>query len=143
MAPKIILFVLGLVISAIGLPADGGESSSPPPSKSETPAVQSAATDFISLLQHEKFDDAEKRFDATMRNALPVAQLQAAWRQTTRTNGDFQRAEKGSVQHVAQWDVVDTPCHFKKSTVVIRISFDKQQQVSGLFFLPATIPACP
>ncbi len=142
MTPKIILFVLALAASMTGSQAPCGEPLSAPSSKSETSTgMQSAATDFISLLEHEKFDDAEKRFDTTMRNALPVDQLQALWRATIRTNGDFEEAKKSSIQHVAQWDVVDTSCQFKKSSIVIRISFDKQRQVSGLFFLPATMPA--
>jgi pimeloyl-ACP methyl ester carboxylesterase len=100
--------------------------------------LESAAQKFISLLREEKFAEAVARFDATMQQAMPAAQLQAAWRAATITTGAFQRFEPCRINRVAKWDVVDTACVFEMSTVVIRMSFDAKQQVGGLFFLPPT-----
>ena len=68
------------------------------------------------LLQQEKFEDAEKRFDETMRKALPTSQLQSAWRANLQANGALKKLEASHVNHVSNFDVVDTPCVFEKST---------------------------
>jgi pimeloyl-ACP methyl ester carboxylesterase len=104
------------------------------------PAAEKAANEFIQLLQQEKFEDATKRFDATMTKAMSTAELQKLWLAVVQQNGAFKKTEKGRVLHVTNYDVVDTPCEFEKSGLVVRVAFDKQLQVAGLFFLPANKP---
>jgi pimeloyl-ACP methyl ester carboxylesterase len=99
--------------------------------------VRAASKRFISLLQQEKFDEAVKHFDATMQQGLPAAKLKEIWQATVAQHGQLQRLDAARVTRVDRWDVVDTPCDFEKSTIVIRISFDKALNVSGLFFLNA------
>ncbi len=128
---KIRLLALAIsMMAVVGAPAE-----SPPNQK---PDRKSIARDFIVQLKDEKFDDAEKQFDETMRKALPASQLQAIWRAILQANGGFKRLDESRISHVANWDVVETPCVFEKSASVIRISLDKQQQIAGLFFLPST-----
>jgi pimeloyl-ACP methyl ester carboxylesterase len=98
--------------------------------------VRNEADGLIALLAQEKFGDFAMRFDATMQKALSVAELEKVWRATIAQNGAFQKTEPGRVQHVTNYDVVDTPCVFEKSNLVVRLAFDKQRQVSGLFLLP-------
>jgi uncharacterized protein DUF3887 len=119
---------------AISMMAGVGAFAESPPN--QKPDAKTTARDFILQLQDEKFDDAEKRFDETMRKALPASQLQAIWRATLQANGMFKQLDESQVSHVSTWDVVDTPCVFEKSSSVIRISLDKQQRIAGLFFLP-------
>jgi pimeloyl-ACP methyl ester carboxylesterase len=97
---------------------------------------QSAAQEFIELLQKEKFDDATKRFDTTMRKALSAEQLQGVWRATTTANGALRKVERSGASHAGKWDVVDTPCEFEKAAIVVRISLDKDLRVGGLYFIP-------
>ncbi len=75
-----------------------------------------------------------------MQKALPAKTLQTVWESTVATNGKFQKFEPGRATHVDKWDVVDTPCAFEKSTIVVRISFDNQQKIGGLFLLPSKTP---
>jgi fermentation-respiration switch protein FrsA (DUF1100 family) len=104
--------------------------------KQVSPA-EKAANEFIQLLEQQKFEDATKRFDATMTKALSTAELQKVWLAAVEQNGAFKKTEPGRVLHVTNYDVVDTPCEFEKSSLVVRVAFDKQLQVAGLFFLPA------
>jgi uncharacterized protein len=131
--PLIRVSGFAIAVSALVVISLGGE----PPKADSAANVQIAAQAFISLLQREKFAEAEKRFDATMQQALPAANLQSLWQDTVKANGAFQKCEPGTVNHVNKLDVVDTPCDFEKSTVVIRISFDKRQKIAGLFLIPA------
>ena len=93
-------FVLGLAISVIVVVSARGESPSDQPTDgkvilsngagSSSPA-ETAARDFIALLRQEKFDDAVKRFDATMTKALPVESLRAIWQSIIQQNGALKR----------------------------------------------------
>src|SRR6187549_3938593 len=93
-------FVLGLVLSVIvNVPARGEA-----PSKQSADAkvasskdagasspVQTAAQEFIGLLQQEKFEDAVKRFDATTTKAAPVESLRVIWQSAIQKNGALKR----------------------------------------------------
>src|SRR4029079_12809631 len=80
--------VLVLAISMIVNVSARGEAPSKEPAAATVTSskdagasspTQTAAQDFIALLRQEKFDDAVKRFDATMTKGVPVESLRAIW----------------------------------------------------------------
>jgi pimeloyl-ACP methyl ester carboxylesterase len=127
--------VIGLVILAMDQAALGDE-----PAAQQGSAVEVAAQDFIALLRQEKFDDAVKRFDATMTKALPVESLRGIWQSIIQQNGALKRELRSQTGHTGEYDVVNTPCEFEKATLVVRVVLDKKKQVAGLFFLPYQAP---
>lgn len=110
-------------------------TSAVPPANDAATDPAAAAQEFITLLQQGKAVDAAKSFDATMQKALPAEQLKAAWEANVAAHGNFQKLEPGRVARVEKWTVVDTPCVFEKATVVVRLSFNEQHQIGGLFFV--------
>jgi len=140
-AVSFVAFVTLLVVMSSAQTVDqpAKKSSDSPPGA--TP--QTAAQEFIELLKGGKFDDATKRFDATMQKALSAEQLQGVWAATALQNGALRKGEGSRAAHVDGWDVVDTPCEFEKATVVVRISFDKERRVGGLYFLPGKKQKAP
>src|SRR4029079_19202160 len=81
--------------------------------------VQTAAQEFIGLLQQEKFEDAVKRFDATMTKAAPVESLRVIWQSAIQKNGALKRVLQSKTVHAGEYDLVNTPCEFHKATGVV------------------------
>jgi pimeloyl-ACP methyl ester carboxylesterase len=131
-------FSQGILLALILATGPSGAEAAPPPGAAQSATAETAAQEFITLLVQDKFDDAVKRFDATMQKALPAAQLQAAWRSATALTGAFQKFERARTARVAGSEVVETPCVFEKSVLVTRISFDKEKKIAGLYFLSPT-----
>ena len=106
-------FVLGLAISAIVIGSARGDSPSKPPAdtkaassndvRSSSPS-QTAAHEFIGLLQEEKFDDAVKRFDATMTKAAPVESLRVIWQSAIQKNGALKRVLQSKTVHAGEYE---------------------------------------
>jgi pimeloyl-ACP methyl ester carboxylesterase len=144
--------VLSFAISVVVAVSARGESPANQPGDAKAAAsndtaalspIQTDAQEFIALLQQEKFDDAVKRFDATMTKALPVESLRVVWQSTVQQNGALKRMSQSKKVHVGDYDMVNTPCEFEKATLVVRVVFDKESKVAGLFFLPAAVKKGP
>jgi hypothetical protein len=145
-------FVLGVAISVVVIVSARGESPSKQPGDakatssnepSSSSPVQTAAQEFIGLLQQKKFDEVVKRFDATLTKALPVESLRLLWQSTVQQNGALKRISQSKKVRVGEYDMVNTPCEFEKATLVVRVVFDQESKVAGLFFLPAAANKAP
>lgn len=145
-------FALILTLSMIVAPSARGESPSNHPTgvkaaSSDDPGVsspaQTAAQEFIALLRQEKFDDAVKRFDATMTKALPVESLRAIWQSIIQRNGALKRVLQSKTVPLGEYDAINTPCEFENATLVVRVVLDKESKVAGLFFLPEPVKKDP
>ena len=106
--------VLGLAVSVIVVVSARGESPSNQPADAKDTAAngvdksspaQTAAQEFIVLLQKEKFEDAVKRFDATMTKALPVESLRAIWQSIIQQNGVLKRILQSKTARIGDYDV--------------------------------------
>jgi pimeloyl-ACP methyl ester carboxylesterase len=142
-------FFVGLAICVIAAVSAHGESPAKQPADAKvalpndagiSSPAETAAREFIALLRQEKFENAVKRFDATMAKALPVESLRAIWKSIIQQNGALKRDLRSQTVRAGGCDVVNTPCEFEKATLIVRIALDKQNQVAGLFFLPYQAP---
>ena len=96
----------------------------------------SAARTFVDLLAKGDFAAAEKAFDSEMRGGLPQDKLEATWKAVQSQYGPFKKQvsmKKGKAQG---YDLVVIKCEFEKGLLGIRLAFNKEGQVSGLFFDP-------
>jgi hypothetical protein len=144
--------VMGLAISLVVAVSARGESPSKPSADAKAASPndggssspsQIAAHEFIGLLQEEKFDDAVKRFDATMTKAMPATSLRAIWQSIIQQNGALKRVLQSKTGRAGDYNVVNTPCEFENATLVVRVALDKESKVAGLFFLPAPVKKGP
>jgi pimeloyl-ACP methyl ester carboxylesterase len=145
-------FILQLAVFAMVGVSARGESPANRPDEAKvvvpndvgsSSPVQTAAQEFIVLLQEEKFDEAVKRFDGTMTKALPVENVRAIWQAVIQQNGAFQHAQQSKTMRSGGYDVVDMPCELEKATLVVRVALDKEKKVAGLFFLPVPVKKGP
>lgn len=100
-----------------------------------TPVV-TAATSMVDRLARGDFSGATARFDSTMTAVMPPPKLEEVWRTVEQQAGPFvawTRTRTGSVQG---YDVVTVIGAFARDTIDIRVVFDQNGSIAGLFFRP-------
>ena len=92
----------------------------------------------LASLREGRFADATRNFDPTMRSGLPASKLQAVWAQALPAQvGALEDIGTPQAQTAEGKAVVETPLHFARATLLMRVACDKDGQVAGLFFAPA------
>ncbi|MEI9948702.1 MAG: alpha/beta fold hydrolase [Pseudomonadota bacterium] len=75
-------------------------------------------------------------FDATMSNAMTADKLRALWGTLERAGGPFEKVEKTRLQPKDAFQIVLVTCQFQRLRKVIRVVFDHEAKVAGLFYGP-------
>lgn len=86
----------------------------------------------ITLFNEEKFDEMRTMFDATMKEALSVEQLQDVL-DIVKESGEFVSFEKESVAKKEQYFVATIATKYKEDNRVYTITLDEQQRIAGFF----------
>jgi dienelactone hydrolase len=100
----------------------------------------SAAKDFVKLLVRGDYSGAERNFDYTVAEALPVEKLEQTWTSLIGQVGSFKRQAGTRKEKIQQYDVVFVTCEFANSTLDVKVVFNSTGQISGLFFVPSQTP---
>ena len=107
------------------------------PSVSAKPTgLETSASAFVGSLAKGDFADAVKQFDKAMTDALPENRLRAVWDDTTRKQGALRRQQGMRTEKLAGYDVVYVACEFEKGVLDVKVVFDRNGQIAGLFFVP-------
>ena len=109
------------------------------PSGQATPADQrqAAAQAFVDLLAQGEFSQAAAGFDATMTEKLPVETLEKAWKQLVSAYGPYQQAISYRSSEESGYFPVVITTQFEKGLLDVRVVYNTNGQISGLFFLPS------
>ncbi|MBN2497233.1 MAG: alpha/beta fold hydrolase [Deltaproteobacteria bacterium] len=83
-----------------------------------------------------RWEEATRDFDAAMQKALPPSMLAAAWEEAVAGLGEFGARIGTKLQRQAGYDVVFVGCRFAKLELDVKVVFDTERKVAGLFFLP-------
>ena len=102
----------------------------------ETVAPMVPTNEFVKLLAAEQFVTAVEHFDETMKNALPVEKLEEAWKFTTSQVGAFKRQMGSRTEKQGEYDTVFVTCEFEKGPLDVKVVYNSERQVAGLFFVP-------
>lgn len=105
--------------------------------------VEQAANDFVDLLAKKNFDEAEMRFDATMTKLLPAERLEQIWKDLQGQMGAFQKRQSVRKEKYGEYDIVFVTCKFANTLLDVKVVYNKDQQIAGLYFVPAKQPAAP
>lgn len=101
--------------------------------KSTTPKAPD--NEFVKLLVNQQFSEAAEKFDETMKSALPPDKLEQTWKLTTGQTGPFKRQVGVRTEKQPGYDVEFITCEFEKAYLDVKIVYNAQKQVSGLFFI--------
>ncbi len=76
-------------------------------------------------------------FDGTMKSALSASGLKSTWEGLEKQVGPFKKRGSARSVPIARSRVVYVTCEFEKASLDMKIVFDPQKQISGLWFIPA------
>jgi hypothetical protein len=79
---------------------------------------------------------AVETFDITMQQSLPPDLLEQAWDSLVGKAGSFQEISGTRISTAGEMEVVFVTCRFEKSSMDVKIVFDRDLKVAGLSFVP-------
>lgn len=95
------------------------------------------ATNIAADLSARRFAAVEARFDARMAAALPTAQLAATWTALLAQVGAFGAVAGIREEEQGSYHVVFVTCSFARASLDLKLVFDSERKVAGMFFLPS------
>lgn len=90
----------------------------------------------INSFQNNEFSKIVDTFDQNMKNALPADKLKLVWDDLNSKCGKFQKMGEITVGKIQTYDVTYTLCHFENMKLKMKLVFDKEHKIAGLFFVP-------
>lgn len=137
----LLALTLTFALAACGGAAEPGDGTGDETETTSTPIdpeLDRLTTDLIELLVAEDFAAAVEGFDATMAQALPAADLATTWRQLIDQVGPYESEITRRQEATAGYDAVVVTAQFERSPLDIRVVFDSERRIAGLFFQPAS-----
>jgi hypothetical protein len=123
-------------------PSVKASPSSSSSSTSSTPTtIEDNARAFVDELAHGQWDHAKTPFDAKMTEAMPSQQLHALWTKLESQAGAFRHVDETKVEPKDAYRIAHVTCTFEKARLIVRVVFDQENKVAGLFVAPAPLPA--
>lgn len=108
--------------------------------KPVSPASKAVA--IVEMMARGDFAGATTGFDDKLKKALSPQELETAWKELISQAGAFKKQEgvetSRQKQDEAVYDVVLVKCEFERSFLGVRIAFNVEQKVAGLFFVPTS-----
>lgn len=98
--------------------------------------IAEIATEFVEELSEEEFENAAGKFNEEMRRAMPKELLGQTWSQLQTQVGAFVSIESLREEIIQEYDVIFVTTEFENSFIDIRVVFDEENRVAGLFFEP-------
>jgi len=100
--------------------------------------IRQKTENVVKAFERGDFNAITVYFDDNMKKKLPPGGLKMAWVQTNLTCGKFKKADLDSLKEtrIDQYDVIEIPFIFRKETRKLRLAFNSDGKISGLFFLP-------
>jgi len=98
--------------------------------------VEPIARNFVDLLSKEEFDEAYKLFNKVTAKAMPAEKLEETWNSLIGQVGQFKGIVKTRAAEEMSWKVIYVTCNFAKSSLDIKVVFDEEAMISGLWFVP-------
>lgn len=104
------------------------------------PDAAAKAIGIVEIFMSERWDDLRAAFDARAREAASVELLRSTLAAGRTTYGPFIAYGTPTCVVRGDYTVVDIPMAFEKGELTARVSFNADEEVAGLFFLPADQP---
>jgi len=99
--------------------------------------LTSTAERFVDLLSKGEFSRAAGNFDDVMREALPPEKLKEVWESLIAQTGPFKGRIGARSEKAGKYDIVFVTCRFEKATLDVKVVFNRERQITGLWFVPS------
>ncbi len=100
----------------------------------------SEARKLVESLQKKDYAAVLAGFDATMARMLDETKLKATWEQLLSHTGGLKRQVSATREVKGLHQMISVLCEFEKAYLVVKVTYDKDARVAGLFFAPAEQP---
>ena len=97
---------------------------------------ETLARELAEKLKKGEFEAVYQSFNQVMAQALPLEKLKEIWTQVTSQVGELKGITKTRVAEEGGYKVVYVTCEFAQTSLDLKIAFDSEGKVAGLFFLP-------
>ncbi len=99
--------------------------------------VEDRAVDFVTNLAAGNYAFAAGQFNRKLKFLIPPVQLRVVYRMQTIQYGEFRSIEATRTTNVKEFTGVTLTCAFRNALLDIRVVYDTNNQVAGLWFAPA------
>jgi hypothetical protein len=96
-----------------------------------------AAERFVDRLARGEYTAATQQFAEVLVRAMPPDKLGAAWRSLVPGAGVFKQRLSSTSARSQGFDVVVVTCAFEKASIDVKVVFDSQGKIAGLWFSPS------
>ncbi len=95
-----------------------------------------SAREIVTMLDKGKYAEVISRFDSTMTKAAPEEKLRTIWTSLINQTGKLQKELSDTTIPYNGYEIVLVTCKFEKTILDVKVIFDKESKVAGLFFAP-------
>lgn len=95
--------------------------------------LKQQASDVFSQLQQGEYQQVADQFNTSMASSLDAAQLQTAWEQTIQPLGEYAGFVSSEITRSSAGTTVILEESYEKQGLELRVTFDKEQKISGLW----------
>jgi hypothetical protein len=96
------------------------------------------AKEFVNMLAQENYTGCVARFDQTMKDGLPEPKLKEAWQTILNQVGNFEKQIGARQTKESGYDVVYVTCQFERSKIDVKVVYNANREITGLWFRPAS-----
>jgi len=137
-----LIFIFLISSLFAGVPIKGVSTSG---SKENIEAIDSLTIrqkteNVVRAFEQGSFNSITVYFDETMKKGLPPNGLRMAWMQTTLSYGKFEKADLDGMTESRfdnRLDIIEVPFYYAKGKLNLRLAFNEDGTIGGLFLLPA------
>jgi dienelactone hydrolase len=94
------------------------------------------AREFVDLMAKGEFSIAVENFDSVMSKAMPEEKLKVVWQTVIKQAGPFKKQIGTRTETLPKFDIVYVTCHFEKDDLDVKVVFNREKQIAGLWFAP-------
>jgi dienelactone hydrolase len=98
--------------------------------------LEAAARQFVTIWSEGKYSDAVVTFDETMKGMMPPDKMREAWESLIGRMGEYRGQIGTRTEKWQDYDIVYVTCEFASSPIDIKIVYDGERRISGLWFVP-------
>ncbi|MFA9454209.1 MAG: DUF3887 domain-containing protein, partial [Candidatus Aminicenantaceae bacterium] len=106
------------------------------PAGSTENGLEAKARRFLERMNRGQFGKAVEDFDAVMQERMSADKLEQTWGAVTRQAGGFQELKDTRQKTTGSYTSVFLTCRFEKALLDVKVVFDAENRITGLWFVP-------
>jgi hypothetical protein len=95
---------------------------------------------FVTHIAEGRLDNAIAMMDETMKGSFGREDLNETWKGVINQVGEFESFPSSRVEIEGEYHAVDLTCEFERAELIVRVVFDTDLNVAGLWFRPVEPP---